>query len=241
MDSSLPSWIKDNFKCSIGYVSGDFYYFKANAVPNYASYYWAGKTEVNAGNSGNDPLFLALAAGQTGAGTNQIASQNMVYAIPINPTRNTGTLTGTQSGLVSIGVSVNGVSVFNNAAAPGDTLSSEVLTFDTFGGHPENTGNYHYHAEPTSISSSDSSLIGIALDGYAIYGKKCDNGTASTSDDFTPDSTGTNVLDSLHGHTSITTHFSTATYHYHLGADATAGIDTLMGSSFYGVVGTVSN
>ena len=238
LDSSLPDWIRNNFKCVVAFVSSTNYCFKATNLPNHVSYYWAGKQAVDMGQSSSYPLFEALPGGNTSAGTNVIQQQNFVYTIPATPTPDTdGTLTGTQGGLASIGVTLNGLAVFNNAAAPGDTLASEVTTFDNTGfGHPQETGVYHHHARPSVISVDDANLIGIALDGYAIYGKKCDNATSNTGDDFTPSD-----LDSLHGHTTATTHFSTAIYHYHLAADATAGIDTLMGSSFYGNIGSVTN
>lgn len=224
MDSSLPSWIKDNFKCATAYVSGSSYIFKSQNVPNTKSYYYGSTSS----------LYEALPSGNTAAGTNKIGSQKLVYTIPSSATKGTGTVS-TQGGLVSIGITVNGLAIFNNAAAPPDNLSVEALTFDNYGGHPQNTSVYHHHAGASKITNNDANLVGIILDGYAIYGKKCDNGTTSTTDDFTP------TLDSLHGHTAKTVHFTTATYHYHLAYDSTATIDTLMGSYFYGSIGSVSN
>lgn len=224
MDTALPSWIKNNFKCSTAYVSGSSYVFKSQNVPNTKSYYY-GTTS---------PLYEALPSGNTPAGNNSISAQKLVYAIPSSPAKGTGTVS-TQGGLVAIGITVNGLAIFNNAAAPPDNLSVEAMTFDNFGGHPQNQGVYHHHAAVTKVSNNDANLIGIILDGYAIYGEKCDNGTAATGDDFTP------TLDSLHGHTAVTTHFSTPTYHYHYVLDSTATIKTLMGSYFYGVIGSVSN
>ncbi|EQA52773.1 YHYH protein [Leptospira kmetyi] len=225
MDTALPSWIKDNFKCSTAFVSGSSYVFKSQNVPNTKSYYY-GTTS---------PLFEALPSGNTPAGNNSISAQKLVYVIPSSPTKGTGTVS-TQGGLVAIGITVNGLAIFNNAAAPPDNLSVEAMTFDNFGGHPQNQGVYHHHAAVTKVSNNDANLIGIILDGYAVYGEKCDNGTAATGDDFFP-----NDLDSLHGHTKVTTHFSTPTYHYHYVLDSTATIKTLMGSYFYGVIGSVSN
>ncbi|TGM03169.1 YHYH protein [Leptospira barantonii] len=224
MDTALPSWIKNNFKCSTAFVSGSSYVFKSQNVPNTKSFYY-GVTS---------PLYEALPSGNTAAGTNSISAQKLVYVIPSSPTKGTGTVS-TQGGLVAIGITVNGLAIFNNAAAPPDNLSVEAMTFDNFGGHPQNQGVYHHHAAVTKVSNNDANLIGIILDGYAVYGEKCDNGTSATGDDFTP------TLDSLHGHTAVTTHFSTPTYHYHYVLDSTATIKTLMGSYFYGVIGSVSN
>ena len=243
MDSALPAWIKDNFKCAIGYVSGSNYVFKSQNIPNTKSYYFTAYTN-NVANT-TYPLYEALPYGNTKAGSNTVISQNLTYTIPSTPTRGTGT-DSTQGGLVSIGITLNGLAIFNNAAAPPDVLASEATTFDNFQGHPQNSGVYHHHAAVPKVCESaantsntgacaNAALIGVALDGYAIYGQKCDNGTATTTDDFTP------TLDSLHGHTAVTTHFSTATYHYHYANDTTATIYTLMGSFFYGNKGSVSN
>lgn len=220
MDSGLPSWIKDNFKCAVGYTSGTNYIFKSQNVPNTKSYYYGSSS----------PLYDSSTSGNPSS----IVSQKLVYTIPSTVSKGTGT-DSTQGGLVSIGITVNGLAIYNNAAAPGDTLATEAQSFDAYAGHPEGTGMYHHHTQPTKLSNSDANLIGIILDGYALYGKKCDNGTSSTSDDFQPTD-----LDSLHGHTKKTIHFSTATYHYHLAYDSTATIDTLMGSYFYGNKGSVS-
>ena len=243
MDSALPTWIKDNFKCATAYVSGSSYVFKSQNVPNTKSYYYTSYSGQTPSTSFS--LYEALPSGNTKAGTNVVISQKLVYTIPSSPTKGTGT-DGTQAGLASIGITVNGLAIFNNAAAPPDTLAAEASTFDNYQGHPQNTGVYHHHAAVPKVcdsaastsntgACSNSALIGIILDGYAIYGQKCDNGTATTSDDFTP------TLDALHGHTAVTQHFSTATYHYHYTSDPTATIYTLMGSFFYGNKGSVSN
>ena len=222
MDSGLPSWIRNKFTCQVAYVSGGNYCFKSKNLPNNGSMYYPAGAALNA----------AVPGGKT-KNPNDIATQTISLTIPASPMPNTGTLTSTQGGQASIGITVNGLAIFNNAAAPGDTLANEVTSFDGFDGHPENTGTYHHHAAVPKASNNDANLIGIALDGYAVYGLQCDNGTAATGDDFTPSD-----LDSLHGHTTVKNDFSTATYHYHFANDATAGIQTLMGSYFYGVAGS---
>lgn len=263
-DPAMPSWATDNFKCQVAYASGTNYVFKSVNLPNHASYYYCG-SHANAAttcSSGQNPtLWAALPGANYAAGTNVIASQNLVYTIPQTPTLKSGSLTSSQGGLVSIGVTANGLAIFNNAAAPPDTLSTEANTFDAFAGHPQNSGVYHHHAAVTKLSASmnDSTLIGVALDGYLIYAEKCDNGTVSTADDVTltaptAAASGTSSsdtgaangdsatsLDKLHGHTTTTRHLSTATYHYHYAQDPTAGIKTILGSYFRGTIGSVSN
>lgn len=231
VDSNLPTWIKDNFKCSTISLSGTNYIFQSKNLPNHKSPYYSSASLSETRTSSTNPNYLC--------------SQNFTYTIPSSPSQGTGTVS-TQGGLASIGITTNGIAIFNNAAAPGDTLSKEAVSFDSYAGHPQNTGVYHHHASVPKVTdnntttgagstnSNNATLIGIALDGYAIYGKKCDNATVSTSDDFTP------TLDSLHGHTSSTIHFTTPTYHYHYAFDSTATMDTLMGSFFYGKIGSIT-
>lgn len=227
LDTALPSWIKDNFKCQTVTVSGSNYVFRTLNYPNYKSYYW-GSTS---------PLYEALPSGNTAAGSNLITAQSLTITIPSVPnTSGSTTATGAQ------GVATNGVVIYNNAANAPDTLASEATTFDNYGGHPQNAGQYHYHAEPGSLSSSDSNLIGIALDGYAVYGlvHKSNSGATNTP---TPGGTGadnTTLEGQLHGHTATTQHFATGTYHYHLAQDSTATIKTLIGSNFKGTQGSVA-
>lgn len=230
MDASLPSWIKDNFTCAVGTVSGTNYVFTALNLPNTKSFYYGTSSS----------LYEALPTGNTSAGSNVIAAQNFTYTVPATPSVNGGTKTSTQGGLASIGITTNGLAVFNNAAAPGDVLASEVTTFDNFNGHPQTSNVYHHHINPSNITTtSDANLVGVALDGYAIYGLLCDQGTTTTADDVAP-GTGTPALDGLHGHIANTIH-QTGVYHYHYAFDATATVNTLMGSSFQGNIGSVSN
>lgn len=229
MSADLPAWIRNNFKCAVGSVSGSNYVFRSQNVPNNKSYYF-GTTS---------PRFEALGSGKSPAGNNQISSQCLVYTIPSAPAAKSGTLVGTQSGYASVGITVNGLAIFNNAAAAPDTLATEAQTFDTFNGHPQNSGVYHHHSQPLNISNNNSNLIGMLIDGFAVYGRDCTLNANSGGGTSTP--TIGSDLDANHGHTTTTTHFTTATYHYHYTSDPTATIPTLIGSQFHGTPGTVSN
>lgn len=292
IDASVPSWIANNFKCQVIYTDGTNYVFKSVNLPNTASYYYCGAQTKNGGCTNKGALYEALARTHTdsgsdaqadynnapvgaktnyGAGTGVIATQNFVYKIPMTPTVKTGTLTSTQAGQASIGITVNGLAIFNNAAAPGDNLTTQAFTFDNYGGHPDGTNLYHHHSDTTKISSTmqNATLIGIMLDGYAVYDEYCDLNQGAgtfkpTASVATPTGTASNIsgasnttLDQLHGHTTTTKHFSTATYHYHYAYDqvasaaaitygvlpnpASTDTKTLVGSYFYGTQGSVSN
>ncbi|WP_439957285.1 YHYH protein [Leptospira ellinghausenii] len=226
MSADLPAWIRNNFKCAVGSVSGTNYVFRSQNIPNNKSYYF-GSTS---------PRYEALGSGQKAAGTNQISSQCLVYTIPSSPSEKLTNKTGTQSGYASVGITVNGLAIFNNAAAAPDTLSTEAQTFDQYNGHPQNSGVYHHHSQPLNVSNNNSNLIGMLIDGYAVYGRDCTDAGSSTT---TP--TIGSGLDNNHGHISTTLHFSSPTYHYHYTSDPTATIPTLIGSYFHGTPGTVSN
>ena len=57
-----------------------------------------------------------------------------------------------------IGVAINGVPLFNQYAAGGAALTGEIVSFDQYNGHPQMSGQYHYHVEPlwlTTIKGKD--------------------------------------------------------------------------------------
>lgn len=163
------------------------------------------------------------------AGRNMIEQQTVVMKMPIAPreaTNKTATPYGT------IGVALNGVSFFNEAAAPGDEITDELFTFDQCSGHPQQNGVYHYHVDPVCLirdlggdivhesangyewiadaGSNAELLLGFLVDGFAVYGPlgngevDC-NGTAVTE-----------ALDQYNGHQHCTTDFPDGIYHYHV-------------------------
>ncbi|WP_281847143.1 YHYH protein [Olleya namhaensis] len=106
--------------------------------------------------------------------------------------------------LNTIGIAVSGASIFNDQEGMGD-LDQAAGSLDWAGAH-KGPGVYHYHLEPTPITSDDDSLVGILLDGVFIYGRQCS-------------STGTNPtdLDASGGHTSTTQYTNgVEEYHYHI-------------------------
>lgn len=135
------------------------------------------------------------------------ANQHVLYRLPRNPVLSAA---GTLTGLGSIGYFVDGVAMFDSrdgfvwsgsaeqgGAATGywnrDAYVNEGATFDPAYAHQENSGTYHYHANPVALrhllgdhvdydattgtyrESSEpvtrhSPLLGWVRDGWPIYG-----------------------------------------------------------------------
>jgi hypothetical protein len=141
---------------------------------------------------------------------NRIAAKAYVVLFPLSP----NTTSQTMRGAAVVGLTVNGVPVYGNFAAPGDDIFTEARTFDRCGAHPQNTGSYHYHSEPYAISYDDSSFIGVMRDGYPIYGRRDPDGSTPT-------------VDAFGGHTGVTVDSpTTAVYHYHVNEQTSTNAGT---------------
>ena len=84
---------------------------------------------------------------------------------------------------------------YNQYNGQSNPLTVEINSFDQYNGHPQQSGMYHYHVEPTYLTAMHGSdaLLGFLLDGFPVYGP-VENGKTITNAD----------LDSYHGHTSAT-------------------------------------
>jgi hypothetical protein len=122
---------------------------------------------------------------------NSIQAQDIIYELPANPQI---AETATCLGFGPIGIMITGSVFFNALDGPGrDAVAHEIL--DSCEGHPESTGEYHYHdlslcIEPAA-PEGHSELVGYALDGFGIFGRYGENGATMTNAD----------LDECHGHT----------------------------------------
>ena len=122
------------------------------------------------------------------------------WMIPLNP-RLASQPVSARTGLFrgAIALAVNGVPIFNALNNRGDDafLAGEL---DDFGGHAGRADDYHYHTAPLFLSSTVGATkpIGVALDGFAIYGS------------VEPDGSAMRALDDYNGHVDAAT-----TYHYH--------------------------
>jgi hypothetical protein len=170
--------------------------------------------------------YQSFSAGGRHTNPNTIVAQSISMTIPYTAVDDA---TPDSTGLGVIGLSANGVSLYNNAAAPGDDIYDEVATFDACEGHPDSFSRYHYHIEPPAISSSDYNFVGVMRDGYPVYGMKDSDGTTPSN------------LDAYGGHTGVTVDSGGASvYHYHVHTE-TSGTDSanfISAGYFRGTKGT---
>lgn len=217
--SAAPDVYQKIYGASDIYVQGDYVYIKTDGTPDHKSVYYENtsweSTLYEAYNGSNSAF---------SKNPNKIGSFNYTFKIPLNPAVDA---THAATPLGPIGVSINGVPFFNQYAGPNQPLTDEINSFDQHLGHPTGGSNYHYHIEPTYLTTlkGKDALIGFLLDGFPVYGPT-ENGVAVTNSD----------LDTYHGHTHATEDYPDGIYHYHI----TDQDPYLNGAGFYGTSGTVT-
>jgi hypothetical protein len=142
---------------------------------------------------------------------NSIRSYTLLASLPRNPkmSRKRTCVGGT------IGVMKSGVPLYSAFDAGGrDAVAHEVQ--DSCDGHPQMSGQYHYHSLSRCVDDkgskrTHSKLVGWALDGFGIYGMRGPGGAQMS----------TANLDSCHGHTHRITWNGKRRrmYHYHATLD----------------------
>jgi YHYH protein len=217
--ATVPTLFSTNFKSAVTLSSdGTTLTAKSKGVPDHLTPYWG---------SGN-ALFEAQTAGRN-LTPGSLAQQTFVMAIPISPV---AASTKEATSLGPIGMALNGVAIYNDREAANLPVDAGILlTFDRAGGHSGPGGLYHYHFNGDFTSKDDAKLIGWLRDGFAIYGRKCSStGTYATG------------LDSNGGHTTTTTEYTTATYHYHCSnvSYLNSVYYILKAGSYHGTKGTFS-
>ncbi|MBW4891164.1 YHYH protein [Mucilaginibacter sp. HMF5004] len=218
--AGVPDVFKKIYGATSIYIDGNYVVIKATSLPDHKSPYYQGtqwaSTKYEAYN-GTNTLW--------NQNPNSIAESDCTYKIPLNPVVATTHAT-TPGG--PIGVAINGVPIFNQYAAMGAALTGEINSFDQYDGHPQQQGQYHYHAEPYYLTANKGkdALLGFLLDGFPLYGPTENGKTIANSD-----------LDVYHGHTTVTADYPNGIYHYH----TTAASPYINGNGFYGTAGTVTN
>lgn len=137
--------------------------------------------------TGTFPIMSSDAAYAYDRNPNTIKSQSLTYSLSAAPAYGNPNCMGGQ-----VGVMLTGVALFNAFDAGGrDAGAWEVQ--DSCSGHPEKTGEYHYHTLSSCIKdTSVHTVIGFALDGFPITGPRVGTQNILTTSD----------LDECHGITS---------------------------------------
>lgn len=188
--------------------------------------------------TGTFPIATTDPAYQYDKNPNSIKAGNYSVSVPLNPKI---AAKPTCLSLGPIGYSLNGVAIFNGLDGENrDAVAHEIQ--DVCGGHPERTGQYHYHFGSKCItkkSTSQATLIGYALDGFGIYFEQDSSGKSLTNA----------ALDECHGRVSkvmfngklqsIYHYVATQEYPYTLGCYK--GTPTLTASTTTGQSGTGTN
>ena len=198
---------------------GTFITIKSTGSPDHKSVYYPTSNSLYEAFSGT-----TFSGATFNKNPNTIGTQNYTFKIPLNPAVASN---HAATPLGAIGVSLNGVPFYNQYAGPAQPLTNEIVSFDKYWGHPDGGSHYHYHVEPTyltTVKATKSALLGFLLDFFPVYGPE-ENGAAVTG------------LDAYHGHTHVTTDYPNGIYHYHV----TNTDPYINGSGYYGTPGTVTN
>ena len=132
---------------------------------------------------------------------NTITSQSLSYALSSGPSYGDSKCMGGEAGVM-----LTGVALFNAFDAGGRDAGAWEIQ-DSCGGHPQKSGEYHYHTLSSCIKDTNvKTVIGFALDGFPITGPQVGANNILTTAD----------LDECHGLTSqIVLDGKTVTsYHY---------------------------
>jgi hypothetical protein len=188
---------------------------KSNGLPDHKTPYWG---------SGN-ALYEPFPSGHAPNVNTEMIAQNYAMTIPTNPNEASSK---EATSLGEIGMTLNGVAIFNDREGGNISLDAMTLTtFDYSGAHPAPGKNYHYHTTGRYTSVDDAKLIGFLRDGFPIYGRKDTTGAYPT-------------LDTYGGHTGPTQDFPSGIYHYHASNInyLNSGYYILKAGSYYGTKGT---
>jgi hypothetical protein len=166
----------------------------------------------------NMGVVVPRSAADAHAVTDPSVAQN--YNITLNTCPTIQSTTATSLG--GIGYMISGADLFNpyegdnatvalaNNFSVTDASGNKVYFVDSGNGHPTPFGQYHYHGLPLRVTAKvdspggPSHLLGIALDGFPIYGNADINGHTLTA----------GQLDECNGITSATPEFPDGVYHY---------------------------
>ena len=189
-------------------ISGNMRHISANGLPTDHP-------------TGTFPIARSDPAHQFDGNPNSIKAQTYSYSLPVSPMM----LATPDCIFGQVGIMQDGVPLFDGFDAEyRDAVAHE--TQDTWEGHPDEAGVYHYHGfeSRSMLSTPLSTVVGFAFDGYPITGPALPDGSQLSSAD----------LDECHGITSTIELDGKAvqTYHYVLTQDFPYSVACFRGTSY---------
>lgn len=147
---------------------------------------------------------------------NEIAAQEMLLSLPLDPTPKGITITddmvdesaGTSTEEYAVewqGIGLDGTALFTGTAAPGDVIADEEYTFDLWEGHPQNSGVYHHHgSNPAALAVLEAAgVVTTTVPGEAeveLFGLMCDGTVVLGCDELDGSAVDADALDAQNGH-----------------------------------------
>jgi len=211
--TDVPQFFQDYFQCvtarmsTVGDDGRQYVNLYFDSQPPYQTWYY--ETEwPECTTSSEHPNWIPYSGSDCQQGTTPgvITELDLVISIPVNPGSDLnlardltidGNLVDGEVGTSNyeypmgiIGSALNGVTMYNPCAAPGDLIENEAATFDLYNGHPTGPamGNtYHYHTNSpgplevlahkmpdvvtnTTPGSAEIEVFGINCDGVVVLG-----------------------------------------------------------------------
>ena len=246
--------------------SADFMVIESTNIPEHESAYFEtshalyGPFDYRTNIYKYAPVYTDQAA--HAAGQNLIEQQAIIMKIPISPVEASPKQ---DTSLGTIGLALNGVSFYNEAAAPGDEITDELFTFDQCSGHPQQSGVYHYHVDPVCLirdlggdvntesqqangqtytwledsGNNAELLLGFLRDGFPVYGP-VGNGEVDCHDNPV-----TEPIGQYNGHFHCTAEFPDGIFHYHAKTANLGGTNNpvfwITNEVYYGEPGQLEN
>jgi hypothetical protein len=196
----VPPFYAQYFRCSDISLDGDVVVITSSNLPPHVSYYYGEDSELFED-------FDFSRGDEYRPNPNQIEELLFTLRVPLAPvpsgiavdaaTVNLAVGDATDYPLGAAGVALDGVALFNPLAAPGDDIEDEKFTFDSYEGHPQQEGAYHYHAVapgPLAVlkalgfttsyvpGEAEIELYGVMCDGTAVMGLNELDGSSPAAD-----------------------------------------------------------
>jgi hypothetical protein len=191
---NVPQFFQDYFQCVKARMSssGNYVNLYFDSQPPYETWYYETEwPECTA--SSEHPNWIPFSGTDCEHGTTPgvITELDLVISIPVNPTVRPQIANGAllldaeavdgdvgtndyEYPMSVIGSALNGVTMYNPCAAPGDQIENEAATFDLYNGHP--TGpqmgdTYHYHTSspgPLEVLAHKGITDSVLVDGELV-------------------------------------------------------------------------